>query len=50
VAAHSYSGFAVNINYEKKIRLQELNIPVNLKQKLFDNPEPSLASGKSTIP
>lgn len=46
--AHSYSDFINEYNYEKRsVYEQELNIPENLKQKLFDNLNTSLTSGDS---
>jgi hypothetical protein len=46
--AHSYADFINEYNYEKRsVYEQELNIPENLKQKLFDNLNTSLASGDS---
>ncbi|KIA85233.1 DUF4105 domain-containing protein [Flavobacterium sp. AED] len=46
--AHPYADFINEYNYEKRsVYEQELNIPDNLKQKLFDNLNTSLASGDS---
>jgi hypothetical protein len=46
--AHSFSDFINEYNYDKRsVYEQELNIPFNLKQKLFDNLNSSLASGES---
>ncbi|MFV5686377.1 DUF4105 domain-containing protein [Flavobacterium sp. GB2R13] len=46
--AHPYADFINEYNYEKRsVYEQELNIPENLKQKLFDNLNTSLASGDS---
>jgi hypothetical protein len=46
--AHSFSDFINEYNYDKRsVYQQELNIPFNLKQKLFDNLNSSLASGES---
>ena len=46
--AHSYPDFINQYQYEKRsVYEQELNIPVPLKQKLFDNLNASLASGES---
>ena len=46
--AHSYPDFINQYQYEKRsVYEQELNIPLNLKQKLFDNLNTSLASGES---
>ena len=46
--AHSYADFINQYQYEKRsVYEQELNIPVDLKQKLFDNLNTSLASGDS---
>ncbi|RKS89673.1 uncharacterized protein DUF4105 [Flavobacterium limicola] len=46
--AHSYPDFINQYQYEKRsVYEQELNIPVDLKQKLFDNLNISLASGES---
>ena len=46
--AHSYTDFINEYNYEKRsVYEQELNIPENLKQKLFDNLNTSLTSGDS---
>jgi hypothetical protein len=46
--AHSYPDFINQYQYEKRsVYEQELNIPVDLKQKLFDNLNTSLASGDS---
>lgn len=46
--AHSYADFINEYTYEKRsVYEQELNIPQNLKQKLFDNLNTSLASGDS---
>ncbi|MDD2675588.1 MAG: DUF4105 domain-containing protein [Flavobacterium sp.] len=46
--AHSYADFISQYQYEKRsVYEQELNIPVDLKQKLFDNLNTSLASGES---
>ena len=46
--AHSYSDFINQYQYEKRsVYEQELNISLNLKQKLFDNLNTSLASGES---
>ncbi|SFF16188.1 lipoprotein N-acyltransferase Lnb domain-containing protein [Flavobacterium xueshanense] len=46
--AHSYPNFINQYQYEKRsVYEQELNIPLNLKQKLFDNLNTSLASGES---
>ncbi|MFV5694981.1 DUF4105 domain-containing protein [Flavobacterium sp. LB3P122] len=46
--AHSYGDFINEYTYEKRsVYEQELNIPENLKQKLFDNLNTSLASGES---
>ena len=45
---HSYPDFINQYQYEKRsVYEQELNIPLNLKQKLFDNLNTSLASGES---
>ena len=45
---HSYTDFINQYQYEKRsVYEQELNIPANLKQKLFDNLNTSLASGES---
>jgi hypothetical protein len=46
--AHSFSDFINEYNYDKRsVYEQELNIPINLKQKLFDNLNSSLAFGES---
>ncbi|WP_035667917.1 DUF4105 domain-containing protein [Flavobacterium sp. 83] len=46
--AHSYMDFINEYIYEKRsVYEQELNIPPNLKQKLFDNLNTSLSSGDS---
>lgn len=46
--AHSYPDFINQYQYEKRsVYEQELNIPITLKQKLFDNLNTSLASGES---
>lgn len=46
--AHSYPDFINQYQYEKRsVYEQELNIPLDLKQKLFDNLNTSLASGES---
>ena len=46
--AHSYPDFINQYQYEKRsVYGQELNISLNLKQKLFDNLNTSLASGES---
>ena len=46
--AHSYPDFINQYQYEKRsVYEQELNISLNLKQKLFDNLNTSLASGES---
>ncbi|MFV8366650.1 DUF4105 domain-containing protein [Flavobacterium sp. XS1P27] len=46
--AHSYPDFINQYQYEKRsVYEQELNMPVPLKQKLFDNLNTSLASGES---
>ncbi|CAM4157238.1 DUF4105 domain-containing protein [Flavobacterium sinopsychrotolerans] len=46
--AHSYPDFINQYQYEKRsVYEQELNIPVDLKQKLFDNLNTSLASADS---
>ncbi|TRX13498.1 lipoprotein N-acyltransferase Lnb domain-containing protein [Flavobacterium gawalongense] len=46
--AHSYADFINEYTYEKRsVYEQELNIPPNLKQQLFDNLNISLASGES---
>lgn len=46
--AHSYTDFINEYTYEKRsVYEQELNIPENLKQKLFDNLNASLTSGDS---
>ena len=46
--AHSYPDFINQYQYEKRsVYEQELNIPVDLKQNLFDNLNTSLASGES---
>ncbi|WP_426064958.1 DUF4105 domain-containing protein [Flavobacterium sp. DSP2-3-1] len=46
--AHSYPNFINQYQFEKRsVYEQELNIPLNLKQKLFDNLNTSLASGES---
>lgn len=46
--AHSYPDFINQYQYEKRsVYEQQLNIPVTLKQKLFDNLNTSLASGES---
>nr|WP_314897186.1 DUF4105 domain-containing protein [uncultured Flavobacterium sp.] len=46
--AHSYADFINEYTYEKRsVYEQELNIPSNLKQQLFDNLNISLASGES---
>ena len=46
--AHSYPDFINQYQYEKRsVYEQEMNIPLNLKQKLFDNLNTSLASGES---
>ncbi|MFV8440693.1 DUF4105 domain-containing protein [Flavobacterium sp. LB2P44] len=45
---HSYPDFINQYQYEKRsVYEQELNIPVTLKQKLYDNLNTSLASGES---
>ncbi|WP_426095695.1 DUF4105 domain-containing protein [Flavobacterium sp. DSR2-3-3] len=45
---HSYPDFINQYQYEKRsVYEQELNIPLNLKQKIFDNLNTSLASGES---
>lgn len=45
---HSYPDFINEYTYERRsVYEQELNIPENLKQKLFDNLNTSLASGES---
>ena len=45
---HSYTDFINQYQYEKRsVYEQELNIPLELKQKLFDNLNTSLASGES---
>ena len=45
--AHSYADFINQYQYEKRsVYEQELNIPVDLKQKLFDNLNTSLAPGE----
>ena len=45
---HSYTDFINQYQYEKRsVYEQELNIPRELKQKLFDNLNTSLASGES---
>lgn len=46
--AHPYTDFINDYTYERRsVYEQELNIPANLKQKLFDNLNTSLASGES---
>lgn len=46
--AHSYPDFINQYQYEQRsVYEQELNIPLDLKQKLFDNLNTSLASGES---
>ncbi|MFV7236115.1 DUF4105 domain-containing protein [Flavobacterium sp. ZB4R12] len=46
--SHSYADFINEYTYEKRsVYEQELNIPSNLKQQLFDNLNISLASGES---
>jgi hypothetical protein len=46
--AHPYTDFINDYTYEKRaVYEQELNIPANLKQKLFDNLNTSLTSGES---
>ena len=46
--AHSFADFMNEYQYEKRsVYEQELNIPLELKQKLFDNLNTSLASGES---
>ena len=46
--AHSYPDFINQYQYEKRsVYEQELNMPLPLKQKLFDNLNTSLASGES---
>lgn len=46
--AHSYTDFINEYTYEKRsVYEQELNIPSNLKQQLFDNLNISLTSGES---
>lgn len=45
---HSYPDFINQYQYEKRsVYQQELNIPLTLKQKLFDNLNTSLVSGES---
>lgn len=46
--AHSFTDFISEYNYERRsVYEQELDIPYNFKQKLFDNLNTSLASGES---
>lgn len=46
--AHSYLDFLNQYQYEKRsVYEQDINIPMDLKQKLFDNLNTSLASGES---
>lgn len=46
--AHSYLDFINQYQYEQRsVYEQELNIPVSMKQELFDNLNTSLASGES---
>jgi hypothetical protein len=46
--AHSYSDFINEYNYDKRsVYEQELNIPYDLKQRLFNNLNASLISGES---
>jgi Domain of unknown function (DUF4105) len=46
--AHSYADFINEYTYEKRsVYEQELNIPLTLKQQLFDNLNTSLVSGES---
>ena len=46
--AHSYTDFINDYTYERRsVQEQELNIPENLKQRLFDNLNTSLTSGES---